>query len=227
MIHTRLRICLTAIALSFGTMAAEANHEQFSSKQNVIIYLNGPSSSGKSTIAHALQEALEEPYLLIGIDKVIEMMPPKLNNWKGGPAPLGYSWQAACDEEGHPIKTLAIGPYAKKMEPLLKAMVRTIIEQDHNVIVDDIVFGKSAVDEWREAFKGFRVLWVGISAPLAVLEERERQRPDRMIGSAKVLAALVNKDVIYDLEFDTSKSSLSEIVTIIKTKTQLLTSDLP
>ena len=35
-----------------------------------IIYLNGPSSSGKTTLAKALQESLEEPYLHIGIDKV-------------------------------------------------------------------------------------------------------------------------------------------------------------
>ena len=33
-----------------------------------IIYLNGPSSSGKTTLAKALQHAFEEPFLHIGID---------------------------------------------------------------------------------------------------------------------------------------------------------------
>jgi len=40
-----------------------------------VIYLNGPSSSGKTELAKALQEALDKPFLHVGIDKVIGMMP--------------------------------------------------------------------------------------------------------------------------------------------------------
>jgi chloramphenicol 3-O phosphotransferase len=39
-----------------------------------IIYLNGPSSSGKTTLAKALQDAFEEPFLHVGIDKIIDRM---------------------------------------------------------------------------------------------------------------------------------------------------------
>jgi chloramphenicol 3-O phosphotransferase len=56
-----------------------------------IIYLNGPSSSGKTTLAKALQEEFEQPFLHIGIDRVIGMMPVKLNNWDGGEALQGFS----------------------------------------------------------------------------------------------------------------------------------------
>ena len=35
-----------------------------------IIYLNGPSSSGKTTLAKALQHAFEKPFLHVGIDKI-------------------------------------------------------------------------------------------------------------------------------------------------------------
>jgi chloramphenicol 3-O-phosphotransferase len=61
-----------------------------------IIYSNGPSSVGKTTLAKALQQKLGQPFLHIGIDKVIEMMPDKLNNWEGGAAPLGFSWKGLC-----------------------------------------------------------------------------------------------------------------------------------
>jgi chloramphenicol 3-O-phosphotransferase len=47
-----------------------------------IIYLNGPSSSDKTTLAKALQKEFDLPFLHIGIDRVIGMMPEKLNNWK-------------------------------------------------------------------------------------------------------------------------------------------------
>lgn len=42
-----------------------------------IIYINGPSSSGKTTLAKALQQVFDQPFLHIGIDRVIGMMPVK------------------------------------------------------------------------------------------------------------------------------------------------------
>ncbi|MCB1213750.1 MAG: chloramphenicol phosphotransferase, partial [Chlamydiia bacterium] len=68
-----------------------------------IIYLNGPSSVGKSSLAKDLQTALNEPYLHIGIDRLIGMMPEKINDWSGQEPqspPQGFSWQTAEDENG-------------------------------------------------------------------------------------------------------------------------------
>jgi chloramphenicol 3-O-phosphotransferase len=42
-----------------------------------IILINGTSSSGKTSIVHALQELLAEPYLEAGIDKFIFMLPER------------------------------------------------------------------------------------------------------------------------------------------------------
>ena len=53
-----------------------------------IIYLNEPSSSGKTTLAKALQHTFDEPFLHIGIDKIIGWMPEKVNDWIGGKAPI-------------------------------------------------------------------------------------------------------------------------------------------
>jgi chloramphenicol 3-O phosphotransferase len=36
-----------------------------------IIYLNGPSSSGKTTLIKVLQHVFKEPFLHVGIDKII------------------------------------------------------------------------------------------------------------------------------------------------------------
>ncbi|KIC73132.1 phosphotransferase-like protein [Candidatus Protochlamydia amoebophila] len=81
-----------------------------------IIYINGPSSSGKTTLAQALQEALYQPFLHIGIDRVIGMMPNKLNNWKGGEAFQGFSWKSFIDETNHPVYEIQMGPFAQKIE---------------------------------------------------------------------------------------------------------------
>ena len=42
-----------------------------------IIILNGTSSSGKTSILHALQDVMDEPYLDVGIDKFIWMLPER------------------------------------------------------------------------------------------------------------------------------------------------------
>ncbi len=54
------------------------------------------------------------------------MMPDKLNNWKGGPAPLGFSWKNSIDETGHPMHEIQMGPFAKKMSDTLKEIVQTL-----------------------------------------------------------------------------------------------------
>ncbi|MBA3602462.1 MAG: AAA family ATPase [Parachlamydiaceae bacterium] len=181
-----------------------------------IIYINGPSSAGKTTLAEALQKEFDVPFLHIGIDRVIGMMPNKLNNWEGGPAPLGFSWKLSVDETGTPVHEIQTGPFGKKMVKTLKEIVLTMARMGHHIIVDDVSFGKCEVDEWREALKDCKVLWIGIKAPLTVLEAREKERGNRMHGSARAQYFKVHKDVVYDIEFDTSREPLETIVRTIK-----------
>ncbi|MFI5343041.1 MAG: chloramphenicol phosphotransferase CPT family protein [Chlamydiales bacterium] len=181
-----------------------------------IIYINGPSSSGKTTLAQALQQEFDVPFLHIGIDRVIGMMPYKLNNWEGGPAPLGFSWKPSVDETGIPVHEIQTGPFGKKVVETLKEIVLTMVRMGHHVIVDDVSFGKCEVDEWREALKDCQVLWVGIKASLNILEAREKERDNRMHGSARAQYFKVHKDVVYDLEFDTSREPLETIVNTIR-----------
>jgi chloramphenicol 3-O phosphotransferase len=181
-----------------------------------IIYINGPSSSGKTTLAKALQQEFDQPFLHIGIDRVIGMMPEKLNNWEGGPAPLGFSWKESVDETGHLIHEIQTGPFARKMVHTLMEIVLTMAKLGHYVIIDDVSFGRDQVDLWKEVLKDYKVLWIGITAPLSVLEARERERSNRIDGSARAQYSQVHKDVVYNLEFDTSKDSLKTMIARIK-----------
>ncbi len=183
-----------------------------------IIYLNGPSSSGKTTLAKALQAKLESPFLHIGLDRVIGMMPEKLNNWEGRIAPEGFSWLEAVDETGHLIHEIQMGPFAKKISQTLKEIVLTLARMGHYIIIDDVAFGSAEVNVWKETLKEYKVLWVGIKTPLAILEEREKTRGNRMIGSARAQHVKVHTEILYDLECDTSKEPLAVIVKAIMKK---------
>lgn len=181
-----------------------------------IIYLNGPSSSGKTTLAKALQNAFEEPFLHIGIDKIIGWMPEKVNDWTGRQTPLGFSWKEGKDPSGCLIQELQIGPYAQKMGKIFQEVVLTLAKMGHHLVIDDVSFGKKQLDEWKEILKGFRVLWVGVSAPLSVLEQREQKRDNRILGSARAQFYKVHENATYDLEIDTHHARVSENVEKIK-----------
>lgn len=177
-----------------------------------IIYLNGPSSSGKTTLAKALQEALPEPYLHIGIDKMIGFMPDKVNNWEGGVAPLGFSWRGEVDSTGHLVYNIHAGPFAEKVIRSLKEIAQLLASQHYNLIIDDVAFGFIEVEEWRKTLKNYQVLYVGVTVPLEILEERERKRGDRFLGSARAQYFKVHENVSYDLEIDSHFETLSNNV---------------
>ena len=169
-----------------------------------IIYLNGPSSAGKTTLGKALQRALPEPFLLIGADMLVDAMPPQLNDWTGQFRTEGYSYENIAPASEPPRFKLHVGSFAQKLQPALQQIILTLAGMGFNLIVDDVAFGKPQIDLYREALKAFQVLWVGIKVPLEVLEAREKARGDRLIGSARDQAEVVHAGVIYDVELDTS-----------------------
>ncbi len=181
-----------------------------------IIYLNGPSSSGKTTLAKSLQNAFSEPYLHIGIDKLIGFMPSKINNWEGGAAPQGFSWEPALDPTGHPMYQIHAGPFAHKITRTLKDIAVLLASQHYNLIIDDVAYGAIAVEEWKKALNEYDVLYVGVTTPLDILEERERSRGNRLLGGARGQYFKVHDNVAYDIEIDTHSHTIEENVALIK-----------
>lgn len=106
------------IIVAFGLLVVVRPY--FSKKSTAsgyqIIYLNGASSTGKSTLARALQNKLKNHYLVIGIDQVIGMMLEKLNDWQHNTMAPGFSWQPVNDEDGVTMAYKIVkGPLGKKI----------------------------------------------------------------------------------------------------------------
>jgi len=85
------------------------------------------------------------------------------------------------------------------------------------VIVDDVLLENEMAD-YAALLAGFTFRTVGVFAPLDVLEARERERGDRLIGLARWQYDRVYQGKRYDLELDTSSSTPSECATLIKQK---------
>ena len=189
-------------------------------KSPIILLLNGPSSSGKSILSDLLQSKLQEPFLHIGIDKIIDMMPYWINNWEGGKSELGFWWQETKDPEGNKICEIKMGPYAQKISQTYKEVVITLAKNGHNIIVDEVAFGNKEIEIWREKLSEFNTLYIGIHCPLLTLEERERARGDRILGSARHQFHTVHENINYDLEVDTDMNSIEACADLIITLIQ-------
>ncbi len=182
-----------------------------------IIFLNGPSSAGKTTVAKRLQDVFSEPYLHIGIDQLIDCMPVKINSWEEErEACQGFSRVLETDQEGQLISHIKMGPFARKISKTLQDMARLFASQNYNLIIDEIAFGATEVEEWKRTLKNYTVLYVGVRAPLDVLEKRERNREGRVIGSARGQYRKVHESISYDVEIDTHTHTIEENVHLIQ-----------
>ena len=187
-----------------------------------VIFLNGPSSSGKTSIAKELQRILPDAYMHIGIDKMISMMPDHLNDWQGNSVEHGFWWKKNVDAEGNLVCDIMLGDVAKRVSASLKSLVIALLKDGHNVIIDEVCMSREQAAIWKETLQSFDVIYVGVTTDLITLEAREKARGDRMLGSARAQAAIIhNTGIHYDLMLDTSVALIEQcaatIVSLVKT----------
>ncbi len=169
-----------------------------------IIFLNGTSSSGKTSIVRALQTVLEESYLEAGIDKFLWMLPERYLERPLWDDVLGLATRAGAS--GH---TLVSGMH-RAIEALSLA--------GNNVIADHVLVEEGWWRDCVERFSGLPAFLVGVYCPLEVVERRERARRNRTLGQARAQLGVVHGSGIYDLEVDTSRLSPEECAQQIKAR---------
>ena len=179
-----------------------------------IILLNGVGSSGKSSIAKALQQIANKPFLHIQMDTFCAMQPEALQEH-----PDGFAYEETS-ENGKPLVVIKTGPVGERALRGMRHAIAAMAAQGNNLIVDDVML-ESEGEEYATLLSGFDTLYVGVFAPLDVLEARERQRGDRLIGLARWQFDRVHNGMKYDLEIDTSSLNPLECAALIKQKFQL------
>ena len=179
-----------------------------------IIILNGVGSAGKSSIAKALQEIATDRFLHVEMDAFLDMLP---ESTFGHPEGLTFE---TIQEDGKPSVVIKTGPIAERAFRGMRHAVAAMASQGNNLIVDEVMMGREK-QEYVEQLSRFDLFLVGVFAPLEVLEARERQRGDRLIGLARWQYGRVHKDLTYDLEIDTSAATPLECAHRIRERFQL------
>jgi len=150
----------------------------------VVIVLNGASSSGKTSIAKAIQRLSMTPVLHASLDTFTDM----------------FQWSAIGDSEvRNECHRVGVANF--------HAVLPILVSSRFPVIVDHVFEQHVWFEACRAALQGRRTYYVGVHCPVEVLANRERGRGDRTIGLAQWQFDRVHDLKPYDIEVDTSRLS--------------------
>lgn len=171
-----------------------------------VVLLHGTSSSGKTTVARAVQKLADEPWVRLGIDAFWSAIDGR---WlEDGPhAAEGFRWTEDA--------TIVPGPVGQRLAAGMRAAVAACARAGNDLLVDDVFVDPGWLDGWRRELDGGVWLLVGVMAPLEALERREVERGDRIAGEARAQVNRIHDGVEYDLTVDTSRQSPDECARVI------------
>lgn len=167
-------------------------------KKGKVIFLNGTSSSGKSSLATKMQEISEEKFYHVQLDTFCDMLHEKIFdndfvNTENSAASIMHNFVLSLCKNGESV------------------IVDTVIENHH----------ENWLKECVELLYDMPVTFVKVNCPLHELERRELERGDRNIGQAKEQLRNMSFNDIYDLEVNTYETSTEECVKTIKNEMKL------
>lgn len=158
----------------------------------LIIFLNGTSSSGKSSIAKELLAVLGEPYFHLPVDAFHAM--------RSGP-------ELPPDELALVLKRTWMG---------FHRAVAGMAAAGNNIVVDHLFSEPWRLHDCLGLFSPQDVVLVGVHCPLPELERRELARGDRPSGLAARQFDRVHAHGLYDIECDTGSTSALDCARQIK-----------
>jgi chloramphenicol 3-O phosphotransferase len=162
-----------------------------------VVVLNGVSSAGKSSLARALQTITWPPFLHVQLDVFMQMLPP---SFKTGADAADPAPESACLT---PAGVVNIEEIVNQARRGMRHAVAAMAGQGLRLVIDDVLDDTAAV-EYVRLLAPYRTYIVGVLASLEILELRERNRQDRVIGLARSQLKFVHRNMRYDMTIDTS-----------------------
>ncbi|MDI5976149.1 chloramphenicol phosphotransferase CPT family protein [Amycolatopsis magusensis] len=178
-----------------------------------VIFLNGTSSAGKTTLARAIQDESGTPFVYWGIDTLFSLVPPNWGGGRDGPLSRDGFWydRTDGDTDGHPSVIVRYGEVGRRMLRSARTAAAAFARGGDDLVIDELLLTPDLLPEWLDALSGLEVLLVRVTCPLAVAEERERGRRNPP-GLARGHHRMVHDHgVPYDLTVDSTTGSPAEL----------------
>lgn len=161
--------------------------------KKTVILLNGPSSSGKSTLAKALQERIatqtQERFAIISIDDFMKI---------------------STEETIYEDDVFEIS--GDMCDSALQSL-----QSAAGVIIDHVITSERIFSQLLDKLGAYPICQVHVTCPLATLLQREQMRHNRCIGSAEASYTYLFPQDGYDLTVDTSVMTTAQCAAEIAT----------
>jgi chloramphenicol 3-O phosphotransferase len=181
-----------------------------------IIVLNGATSAGKSSLAKALQRRYAtdgQPWLVIALDDFFARAPRdwfRIGHHIGSHAEHGMVFESI-----NGVIERRVGPFGRTVLAAYRAAVAAMARSGLDVIVDEVLLSAEDWAGWQHELATLDAWWVAVDLSLEMLNQRERDRGDRVIGMAAAQHGVVHSFATYDLRVDTSALSPDEAADVI------------
>ena len=186
--------------------------------KGTVILLNGSSSSGKTTLAGALQQALAEPLQHVALDQFRDGMPDRirgLNSPAGSPGASGLNVVPRA-VDGEALTHIEFGDVGERVLRAMRRSVAALANEGIWVVVDDLLFKPAYLHDYAVALRDVPSYLVGVRCPAAVVETREGERTGRFPGTARSHFETVHAHgANYDVEVDTSRLSPADCAAVV------------
>jgi chloramphenicol 3-O phosphotransferase len=193
---------------------------------NPVIVLNGGSSSGKTSIARGLQRLLGPTWMTLGVDDLIRALPggeqvdDLIRTHHDGDEPVRTEGSVEIGPDG----SVVVGDDFRRAEASWYAGIAAIGRCGTGLIVDEVFLdGRASQERLASALEGLPVVWIGVRCTPEVAEARERSRPDRVGGMARLQATRVHEGVAYDLIVDTTATDAADCARTVAAHRSALT----
>ena len=156
-----------------------------------IILLNGPSSSGKSTLSKTLQALIRKKlslqYEVVSIDDFMKTDP----------------METIYEDDVFEISGNLCDHVLERMK------------DSSGVIIDHVITSERIYQQLKNAMEDYTLFEVHVDCSLEILKKREEERKDRCPGSAEASATYLFPKDGYDLTVDSGLRSAEENARII------------
>lgn len=183
---------------------------------STIIFLNGCGSSGKTSIAKSIQSLSDKPWLLLGVDAFIDMLPDKFIAF-GERAKEGCFMLVPGENDSDPTLKVETGLLGEKFFSLCPQIAGLLADEGNDLIIDEVIFkGDDMLRIYAENLATHTVYFIQVLCELKTMQERESLRPDRPIGLSNDQFDRVHSEIRpYDLVVDTTHSSSASVAKMI------------
>jgi len=163
-----------------------------------IIFLNGVTSAGKTSIAKAIQEVAEDNFYHVSNDFFLGLEANIVN----------FRFIQAHEQLKYMAESII----------LMYHTVKVLAEQGTNVVVDGMLFetdgfiekyGKTNYENLQQIL-GANMFMVEVFCPLEECRRRNKTREDREENQSHEQHDIMNKAICYDMMVDTSVNSAEE-----------------